>query len=149
MVIVTERPHRQYGSAIFVNANPVIEATSVSDDDNIEILTVELSNVVITSVYKPPTTNFKFPQAVPRIHNKPQIIIGDFNSHSTIWGYRDTNKDGEAVEEWIDINQLRLVHDTKLPSSFHSIVPDGDVAIILHLAIVTNNIAGLCQNDSY
>ena len=50
----------------------------------LEILTVELSNVVITSVYKPPTT--KFPEAVPRIHNKPQIIIGDLNSHIAPFG---------------------------------------------------------------
>ena len=61
MVLVTERPHRQYGSAIFVKASSAIEATSVSEDDNIEVLSVELSSVVVTSVYKPPGTNFKFP----------------------------------------------------------------------------------------
>ena len=83
MVLATERPHLQYGSAIFVKASSVIEATSVSDDDNIEVLTVELSSVVVTSVYKPPAVNFKFPYSVPQVHNKPQIIIGDFNSHST------------------------------------------------------------------
>ena len=143
MVLATERPHQQYGSAIFVKENSVIEVTSVSEDDNIEVLTVELSSVVVTSVYKPPAVNFKFLYSVPQVHNKPQIIIGDFNSHSTQWGYKETNKDGEAVEEWMDTNQLSLIHDTKLPSSFNSARwrrgynPD--------LATVTSNIAGLCQ----
>ena len=143
MVLAIERPHRQYGSAIFVKASLVMEATSVSEDDNIEVLTVELSNVVITSVYKPPTVDFKFPNSAPLAHNKPQIIIGDFNSHSTQWGYKETNKDGESVEEWMDSNQLSLIHDPKLPSSFHSARwrrgynPD--------LAIVTSNITGMCQ----
>ena len=136
MVLAIERPHRQYGSAI-------MEATSVSEDDNIEVLTIELSNVVIMSVYKPPTVDFKYPNSAPLAHNKPQIIIGDFNSHSTQWGYKETNKDGESVEEWMDSNQLSLIHDPKLPSSFHSARwrqgynPD--------LAIVTSNITGMCQ----
>jgi len=99
MVLVAERPHRQYGSAIFVKAGSVIEAMSVSEDDDIEVLTIELSSVVITSIYKPPAATFKFPYCVPKVQSKPQIIIGDFNSHSTQWGYKETNKDGEAVEE--------------------------------------------------
>ena len=143
MVLATERPHRQYGSAIFVKASSTIEATSVSEDDNIEVLTIELSSVVVTSVYKPPAADYKFPHSALHVQKKPHIIIGDFNSHSTQWGYKETNKDGEAVEEWMDINQLSLIHDPKLPSSFHSARwrrgynPD--------LAIVTSNIAGLCQ----
>ena len=143
MIIKPERPHQQYGSAIFVKASSVIEATSVSEDDNIKVLTVELNSVVVTSVYKPPAVNFNFPYSVPQVHNKPQIINGDFNSHSTQWGYKETNKDGEAVEERLDTNQLSLIHDTKLPSLFNSARwrrgynPD--------LATVTSNISGLCQ----
>ena len=120
MVPVIERPHDKYGSAIFVKASSAIESSSVSEVDNIEVLSVELSKVVITSIYKPPTVDFKFPHCIPQGPGKPQIIIGDFNSHSTQWGYKDTNKDGELVEVWIDSNQLSLIHDSKLPSSFNS-----------------------------
>ena len=107
------------------------------------MLTVELTSVVVTSVYKPPTVDFNFPQHVPLKHNKSQIIIGDFNSHSTQWGYKDKNKDGIAVEEWIDSNKLSLIHDPKLPTSFQSAHwkwgynPD--------LAIVSNDISNLCK----
>ncbi|KAJ4928334.1 hypothetical protein JOQ06_016126, partial [Pogonophryne albipinna] len=82
-------------------------------------------------------------QPIPKIHGKPQIVIGDFNSHSTQWGYPEMNNDGEAVEDWMDTNQLSLIHDPKLPHSFFSARwkrgynPD--------LSMVTSNIAGLCK----
>ena len=65
MVLAAERPHRQYGSAIFVKIGSVIEATSISEERNIEVLTVELSRIVITSVYKPPAEYFSFTDPVP------------------------------------------------------------------------------------
>lgn len=143
MALAIERPHRQYGSAVFVKAGLVIKATSMSEDHDIEVLSAELSSVVVTSVYKPPPVDFMFPQPASQIHSKPQIFIGDFNSHSTQWGYSEMNKDGEAVEDWMDINQLSLIHDPKLPHSLHSARwkrgynPD--------LAMATSNIAGLCK----
>ena len=48
------------------------------------------------------------------------MIIGDFNSHSTQWGYRSTNEDGTLVERWAESNLLSLIHDAKQPKSFHS-----------------------------
>ena len=145
MVPAVERPHKMYGSAIFVKASYAIESSAVSEVDDIEVLTVELNSVIVTSVYKPPAVDFKFPQCIPfpQVPGKPQIIIGDFNSHSTRWGYKENNKDGEAVEQWMDNYQLSLIHDTKLPPSFHSVRwrsgynPD--------LAISTSDIANICH----
>ena len=74
---------------------------------------------MITSVYKPPAEDFSFTDPVPQVQSKPQIIIGDFNSHTTQWGYMETNKDGEAVEEWMDTNQLSLTHDAKETATIH------------------------------
>ena len=37
---------------------------------------------------------------------KPHIVIGDFNSHSNLWGYTTTDSDGEAVEQWADSKQI-------------------------------------------
>ena len=28
-------------------------------------------------------------------NNRINVVIGDFNSHSTSWGYRETDEDGE------------------------------------------------------
>ena len=120
MKLAVERPHEQYGSAMFVKPNTVIEATNKSDESNIEILSIELSGITVYSIYKPPGSPFNFKEPLENPHNKPWVIIGDFNSHSTQWGYDETNEDGEAVEEWVDQLQLSLIHDPKQPKSFNS-----------------------------
>ena len=54
---------------------------------------------------------------------KPHIVIGDFNSHSTFWGYTTTDSDGEAVEQWADSNRLSLIHNANCRN--HSTVQYG------------------------
>lgn len=44
----------------------------------------------------------------------------DLNSHQTELGHVNTNNDGDRVEKWTDRNQLLILHDSKLPSSFNS-----------------------------
>lgn len=46
--------------------------------------------------------------------------MGDFNSHSSSWGYTETNHNGEAVEIWAQGEDMALIHDNKLPPSFNS-----------------------------
>ncbi|KAI8511925.1 Prostaglandin G/H synthase 1 [Branchiostoma belcheri] len=64
------------------------------------------------------TETFNLPRETTDGHLN--IVIGDFNSHSTAWGYRQTNEDGDRVENWADVNQISLIHDPKLPASFNS-----------------------------
>ena len=63
-----------------------VKSISVSAANHVEVITPELPDVVIHSVYKPPSEQFVFPPLGHRI--LPQIVIGDFNSHKTIWGSR-------------------------------------------------------------
>ena len=49
------------------------------------------------------------------------MVIGDFNSHSTSWGYYNTtDNNGKTVEQWADSCDLTLIHDDILPKSFNS-----------------------------
>ena len=120
MELAIERPNAQYGSAIFVKSGTIVNATSLTDVNNIEILRVDLSGISVTSVYKPPGELFSFDQPPTVVGNQPQVIIGDFNSHSSMWGYATTNTDGELVEDWAEIYAVSLIHNPKLPSSFNS-----------------------------
>ncbi|KAI0212708.1 putative RNA-directed DNA polymerase from transposon BS [Lamellibrachia satsuma] len=130
-------------SAIFVKSGIIDNATSLTDVNNIAILRVDLSGISVTSVYKPPGELFSFDQPPSVVGNQPQVIIGDCNSHSSLWGYATTNTDGELVEDWAEIYAVSLIHNPKLPSSFNSgrwrrgYNPD--------LIVASNRIAGCCN----
>ena len=108
-----------HGSAIYARDISIIMNSRDRSDEEIEILEVEMTHITIVSVYKPPLTPFRWPKTVnPR--NKALIAIGDFNSHNTIWGYTQNNKDGETVEEWALNNNMAIVHNAKDKPSFMS-----------------------------
>ena len=143
MDLAIERPHAQYGSAIFVTSGTIVNATSLTEVNNIEILRVELRGISVTSVYKSPGERFSFHQPPTAVGDQQHVIIGDFNSHSSTWGYATTNTDGELVEDWADNQRLTLIHDPKLPSSFSS----GRWRRVYNPGIIfaTNRIAGCCN----
>ena len=92
-----------------------ISATAVN---HVEKITSKIHDVVVYSVYKLPSEQFVLPPLGHRM--LPQIVIRDFNSHNTIWGYNDTDNNGVAVVQWAESNSVTLIHDAKLPKSFNS-----------------------------
>ena len=102
MDLAIERPHSQYGSAIFVTSGTIVNTTPLTDINNIEILRVDLNGISVTSVHKLPGERFSFHQALTAVGDQQEVIIGDFNSHSSTWGYAMTNTDGELVEDWAE-----------------------------------------------
>ena len=118
MTLIAERPHDQYGSAIFARNGLAVDKSYLSDINNIEVLSIDLMGITVSSVYKPPQEPFDLPGRAT--DGRMNVVIGDFNSHSISWGYREMNEDGELVETWADANQLSLIHDAKLPASFNS-----------------------------
>ena len=120
MALVVERPNNTHGSSVFVRDGLMVNIISVCEEDNVDFITVELPGVVVHSVYKPPAEQFLFPPLERR--NMPHIVIGDFNSRNTLWGYTSTDNDGEAVELWAESNNLSLIHNAKLQKSFNSAI---------------------------
>ena len=113
MTLLAERPHNKHGSSVFDRDGLKVNSIYVCEEDNVEFITVELPGVLVHSVYKPPDEQFLLPP--PGSRNMPHIVIGDFNSHNTLWGYTSTDNDGEAVELWAESNNLSLIHNAKLP----------------------------------
>ena len=95
MALVAERPHNKYGSSVLVRYGMKVNSIYVCEEDNVKFITVELPGVVVHSVYKSPAEQFLFSPLEGR--NISHIVIGDFNSHTTLWGYTSTDNDGEAV----------------------------------------------------
>ena len=61
MTLVAERPHDKYGSAIFIKDDLNVKSISVTAANHIEVIIVELPDVVVHSVYKPPSDQFVLP----------------------------------------------------------------------------------------
>ena len=97
--LIIERPHVQYGSVIFMTSGTIVNATSLAEVNNIEILRVDLRGISVTSVYKLPGKRFSFQQPPTAVGDQQQVIIGDFKSHSSTWSYVTTNSDGELSRE--------------------------------------------------
>ena len=115
MSLVVKRPHNRYGSVILIRNN--LKAGKIYErvQGTVEIITIVMPGVVLHSVYKPPNDPFELPAL--RHRNLPHIVIEDFNSHSTTWGYTSTDNEGE---QWEDSCGFTLIHDAKLPKSFNS-----------------------------
>ena len=120
MTLVAERRHNKHGSSVFVRDGLKVNSISVCEEEKVEFITVELPGVVVHSLYKLPPEPFLLPPLGQRI--KPHIVIGDFNSNSTLWGYTTTDSDGKAVEQRADSNRLSLIHNAKPPKSFNSAI---------------------------
>ena len=118
MSFVAERPHNKYGSAVFISDDLKVKGISICEENDVELITIELCNATIQSVYKPP--NKQFLLSPLQQGNKPHVVIGDFNSNNTLWGYSTIGTDGGAVEQWAESSNIPLIHDAKLPKSFTS-----------------------------
>lgn len=86
-----------------INMRLVINAYFISN----VIIKLSTQHLDIISAYNPPTERFIWPSGL-EIRN-PTCIVGDFNSHSTSWGY-DQTSDGEQIEQWtVNMNLLSPV----------------------------------------
>ena len=97
--VAIERPHAPYGSALFVTSGTVVNATSLTEVNDIDSLRVELRGISVMSVYKPPGEGFSFRQPLTVVGDQHQLIIGDFNSHSSTWGYATPIADAELGQK--------------------------------------------------
>ena len=93
ITLVAERPHNKHGSSVFVRDGLKVNSISVCEEENVEFITVELPGAVVHPLYKPPPEPFLLPPLGQII--KPHIVIGDFNSYSTLWGYTTTDNNGQ------------------------------------------------------
>lgn len=82
-------------------------------------LQIKMAKLIVISVYKPPLAPFAWSvNQNLRAGYKPYLVMGDFNTHNTTWGYSQNNKDGKEVELWVLNQDLTLPHDAKHKPSF-------------------------------
>ena len=103
------------GVAVIVNNN--VPHHFVKLETTLEAVAVQISlnkTIALCSIYLPPSS----PIDDKKLHNfinqlpKPFILMGDYNSHHTLWGCRDTNNRGRTTEDFITEHDLVLLNDT-------------------------------------
>ena len=108
-----------HGVASFVQCPTKWRYTASSTfAEEVEWVTTEVEGVNITNVYKPPVTRLCL-DSIPR-YQQPCIYAGDFNCHSTTWGYGSTNTDGTTLEHWAsntDVHCYMILNSLVLPPS--------------------------------
>ena len=61
MTLVAEHPHDRYGSATFIRDDLKVNSISATAVNHVEMITTRLPDVVVHSVYKPPSEQFVLP----------------------------------------------------------------------------------------
>lgn len=96
--------------------------TKRSNDSDTESITVNIilsgQHLTVHNIYSPPDKQIKLP-SLP-VNQENWIAVGDFNSHSPSWGYKDLNVKGEEVEDWMITNRLVLLNKPNDPPTFYS-----------------------------
>ena len=90
MTLAVKRPYSKYENAIFLKTGTIIERAFVTDDGKVEVLELKLKAVTVVSIYKPPVGAFCMHT---RRTSKPKVVIGNFNSFSINWVYKESNLD--------------------------------------------------------
>ena len=102
------------GSSIVVNNS--VPQSLIPLNTNLQAVAVKVTlhkNIHVCSLYLPPGDRFNIADLEHLLAQlpKPFIIMGDFNSHSNVWGCRDTDQKGRIVEDVINRNNLLLYNN--------------------------------------
>lgn len=109
--------HEKFGIATYVK-DDLLPSTQVLPAINALSVGIKINDVTIVNVYKPPSAEFQ-QNVLPRFEN-PSIVLGDFNSHHTLWGYDDIDQDGTNLVDWMTREDYVLLHSATVPGTLMS-----------------------------
>ncbi|VDN99169.1 unnamed protein product [Rodentolepis nana] len=119
------RKYRQVASGILTGVKEgltshydLIKSMGLSQD-KCEIIRLNIwkcqDHFKIYAVYNPPQNcpNFDYLNISHKI-----VVLGDFNAHSTRWGYKYTKIDGKEIEDMVNSNPLELIYSNEDPATY-------------------------------
>jgi len=133
------------GCATFVRDG--IPFRRIETTTEIECVIIEIyksdGQLVVFNVYNPckPLNIETLEEIIRRQRNGKEIWCGDFNSHNSLWGSKQTDSNGEAVEELMDVRQLVCLNNgngTRIDVRSNTIS-------CIDITLVSNNIANSCE----
>lgn len=101
--------YRQIASGILVGASSYLASdfTEIKEmgntSDKSEIVKLDLwkneCHFKIYAVYRPPKNNLNFSYLT---FSSKTVLVGDFNAHSPLWGYKNLNAAGKEIEDLLN-----------------------------------------------
>jgi len=113
----TNNPNRASGGSTIL-ANNRIPQSKLNLKTNLQAVAISATlhkTVTICSIYIPPNDQIdvkEFENLIEQLP-KPFLLLGDFNSHNSIWGSIHTDRKGSSLEKVIHDNSLCLYNDGK------------------------------------
>lgn len=115
--MVASQHHEKFGIATYVK-DDLLPSTALLPSTNSFWAGIKLNGISIINVYKPPSADFD-DQVFPSFE-KPSVVIGDFNSHNTFWGYESSDRGGTRLFDWMTREDYSLGHNATDPGTFRS-----------------------------
>lgn len=118
-----------------------IETTTEIECVIIEIYKTD-GHLVVINLYNPcKSLSQETLEEIMRQGNGKEIWCGDFNAHNSLWGSKHTDRNGEAVEELMDVRQLVCLNNgngTRIDIRTNTMS-------CIDLTLVSNNMANSCE----
>ena len=114
-----------------------------SETQMVDIILGKLT-ITIVNYYNPckQISDVEIDSLINKVNDKTKtIIVGDFNSHNTIWGSDKTNTNGRLVENFVLQNDLVILND----GSGTRLDPHSGKTSCLDLSLVSSSLAGICS----
>lgn len=89
--MVIAHHHDKFGLATYVK-NDLLPLVQILPSTSSFYIAIKINDITINNVYKPPSAEFD--DALFPSFEKSSVVIDDFNSHNTLWGYDDNDRDG-------------------------------------------------------
>lgn len=118
-----DREERHKGGVLILVRNSIAaQELKINTDQQAEIngidIVIEDKKIRIYNAYCPPDRELSLTHMNIPDHNC--VVVGDFNSHSDRWGYEETDRRGEEVEDWEIDENLHLINQEDDDPTFYS-----------------------------
>merc|ERR1719239_1002338 len=105
--------YKRLTSKQIVGTPSVVTKHSVCPEKGGIKFTIDGKEITLFNVYSPQDKQLSL--NLMTIPSENCLVIGDFNSHSTSWGYQENDNRGNEVEDWQLDNNLILINDPEDP----------------------------------
>ena len=114
--------HPHGGVAVIVNKS--VQHSNVPLNTDLQAIAVRVCferKITICSIYLPPRSGFTLNDVQALLNQLPPpfLLLGDFNSHSPLWGGNILDNEGRIIDDLIQNNDITLYNDGSM--TYHNI----------------------------